>query len=125
MNKEHRRLPDSELEIMQVIWSCDGPVSRSHIENMLKTEHPLASTTILTLLTRLSERGFIEIIRQGRGNVYRPLVSKREYLAVQSSSFFRKLCGGSVSAFAAALCDSDLSGEDIEELRRLLERGEL
>jgi hypothetical protein len=30
-----------------------------------------------------------------------------------------------MSAFAAALCDSGLSKEDIAELRRLLERNEL
>ena len=65
------------------------------------------------------------ICKDGRRSQYTACVSKEVYLASQSRSFFHKLCGGSVSAFAAALCDSGLSREDLEELRALLERGQL
>ena len=47
-----KRLPESELEIMQIIWKEPAPVSRILIEERLQQEHPLAPTTILTLLTR-------------------------------------------------------------------------
>ena len=85
----------------------------------------LLSTTLLTLLTRLSEKGFVEIRKDGRRSHYTALISKEAYLAAQGRSFFQKLCGGSVSAFAVALSDSGLSREDLEELRALLERGQL
>ena len=52
-------------------------------------------------------------------------MSKDAYLAAQSRTFFQKLCGGSVPAFAAALTDSGLSREELDELRTLLERGQL
>jgi hypothetical protein len=52
-------------------------------------------------------------------------VSRSDYLAAQSGAFFRGLCGGSVSTFAAALCDSGLSREELEQLRDLLERDAL
>ena len=61
----------------------------------------------------------------GRSARYIPLVSREEYLAQQSRRFLEKLCGGSLPAFAAALCDSGLSREELAELRRLLERDEL
>ena len=51
--------------------------------------------------------------------------TRAEYLAGQSRSFLDKLCGGSLSVFAAALCDSGLSREELDELRALLERNEL
>ncbi len=120
-----RKLPDTEFEVMQAIWSCTSPVSRSEIEDILTDTHPMAPTTLLTLLTRLSEKGFIKIEKNGRSSQYIPLVTKQEYLADQSKRFFSKLCGGSLSTFANALCDSGLTKDELAELRSLLERDEL
>ncbi len=117
-----RKLPDTELEVMQAIWQCAPPVARVDIEEILKDTHPMAMTTLLTLLTRLGEKGFIRIEKTGRSSSYYPLVTRQDYLASQSSRFINKLCGGDLSAFANALCDSGLSEEEIAQLRDLLER---
>lgn len=123
--KEIRRLPESELEIMQIIWREQGSVSRMRIEEALKEKHPLAPTTILTLLTRLTDKGFLAQEKEGRLNLYRPLIMEKEYLASESRSFLDRLFGGSVANFATALCDSGIKKEELEELRKLLEKGEL
>ncbi|MEA5040545.1 MAG: BlaI/MecI/CopY family transcriptional regulator, partial [Clostridiaceae bacterium] len=68
---------------------------------------------------------FLSVEKDGRSNSYTPTISRRDYLAAQSKRFVDKLCGGDMSLFAAALCDSGLSREDIEELRLLLEKDEL
>ena len=123
--KDIKRLPESELEIMQIIWNETTPVSRMMIESSLNKTHPLAPTTILTLLTRLCEKGFLSLQKEGRTNLYEPLISEKEYLAVESRSFLDRLFHGSVAGFATALCDSGIKKEELEELRRLLEKGEL
>ena len=120
-----RRLPDAEQEVMQAIWACTAPAARTDIEKVLFQTHPMAMTTLLTLLTRLSEKGFITIEKNGRRSYYTPCVSREDYLAAQSKSFFEKLCGGNLSVFANALCDSGLTKDEIAELRTLLERDEL
>lgn len=125
MKRSIRRLPDSELELMQIIWQKEPPVSRTEVEESLKNDHALASTTILTLLTRLCEKGFLQIEKQGRANLYTPLISQREYLASESRSLLDKLYGGSIKTFANALCDSGISKEELLELRKLLENNEL
>ena len=125
MSQQIRRLPDGELEVMQVIWACDSPVSRKEIEEVLYREHPMATTTLLTLLTRLAEKEFIAIEKNGRSSQYRALINRQEYLANQSNRFIQKVCGGSLSAFASALCDSGLSKDEIEELRELLREKKL
>ena len=125
MDKTIRRLPDAELEVMQAVWACEAPVARADIDAKLKDTHPMALTTLLTVLTRLADKGFICIEKQGRSARYIPLVRREEYLAQQSRRFLDKLCGGSLPAFAAALCDSGLSRQELAELRRLLERDEL
>ena len=124
-NKEIKRLPESELEIMQIIWDKTTPVSRMAIEETLSKTHPLAPTTILTLLTRLCEKGFLSLKKEGRTNLYEPLITEKEYLAAESRSFLDRLFHGSVAGFATALCDSGIKREELEELRRLLEKGEL
>ena len=121
MAESIRRLPDAELEVMQAIWACTPPVARADIQELLKDTHPMALTTLLTVLTRLSEKGFLRIEKVGRSARYIPLISQRDYLAQQSGRFIRQLCGGSLSAFATALCEGGLSREEVEELRRLLE----
>lgn len=119
------RLPDSELQVMQAIWACTPPVTRKSIEAQLSKTYPIAQTTLLTLLTRLKEKGFVSVIQGGKARLYTPLVSQQDYLSQQCSSFIKRLCGGSISTFASALCDSDLTEQELSELSRLLERGEL
>lgn len=124
MNHTIRRLPDAELEVMQALWASDTPVPRAQLEERLAQTHPMATTTLLTLLSRLSEKGFVRVDKEGRKSLYAPLVTREDYLAAQSRSFIQKLCGGSLSTFASALCDSGLSKEELEELRELLKEGD-
>lgn len=120
-----RRLPDAELEVMQAVWACQPPAARADIDRILQETHPMALTTLLTVLSRLAEKGFVEIRKEGRSARYLPLVSRQDYLAQQSRRFVEKVCGGSLPAFAAALCDSGLTREELAQLRELLERNEL
>lgn len=124
MSHTIRRLPDTELEVMQALWASDTPTSRAQLEERLTQTHPMATTTLLTLLSRLSEKGFVRVDKEGRKSLYAPLVTREDYLAAQSRSFIQKLCGGSLSTFASALCDSGLSKEELEELRELLKEGD-
>ena len=125
MDRTIRRLPDGELAVMQALWACGGSASGAELEARLQATHPMAPTTILTILTRLGEKGFVAAEKSGRRRLYRPLVSQADYLAARSGDFFRGLCGGSVSTFAAALCDSGLSREELAQLRELLEEERL
>ena len=125
MFDKKNRLPDAELEVMQVLWRCEAPVARATVEEEMAKLRPMAQTTLLTLLTRLADKGFVRIEKQGRSSVYTPLVAREEYQARQSKRFVDQLFGGSMSAFASALSASGLSKEDLEELRKMLEEGTL
>ena len=120
-----RRLPDAELAVMQAIWACAPPVSRADINEILQNTHPMALTTLLTVLTRLSEKGFVRIQKEGRSARYLPLVAREDYLAQQSRRFLQTVCGGSLPAFATALCGGGLTKEELAQLRALLEEDQL
>ena len=123
MKEELRRLPDSELEVMQAVWNCKAPIYRQDIEQHLHKE--MAMTTLLTLLSRLAEKGYLQIEKEERRSCYMPLVSREEYQTIQSRRFFEQVFDGNVSAFAAALCAGGIDEADIRELKRLLEEGKL
>ena len=122
MRDTMKRLPDSELEVMQAVWACSPPASRADIKAQLAASYPIAQTTLLTLLTRLTDKGFLKAELDGQRKLFSPLISQQEYLAAQSNRFVKKLCGGNLSTFAAALCDSGLTKEELAALREMLER---
>lgn len=125
MKKDINRIPDSELNVMQALWACGEPAGRAQIEEKMQERNdrkePLAQTTLLTLLSRLEQKGFIKTEKQGRSNVYTPLVTRESYQRSQSRSFVDKLFGGSMSAFANALSEGGLTEDELKELRKLLE----
>ncbi len=65
MKKTYQRLPESELDIMLVLWNGTPPMTRPEIEKVINTKKKLASTTILSLLTRLETGG----LKKGEKNI--------------------------------------------------------
>ena len=123
MTERIRTLPDAELAVMQAVWACEAPAKRAQLAAILDKTHPMAPTTLLTVLSRLADKGFLQIEKTGRSAEYWPLVAREDYLARQGRKFYDTLCGGSLPAFAAALCASGLTAQELAELR--LENPEL
>ncbi len=130
MKKERSipRLPDSELDIMLVLWSYDRPVRIIEIYNDLQSIRPCTKSAIHTLVDHLLQKGCIKIDFSQDKQSYKlitPLISEEDYRAAEASSFVEKLCGGSWQKLIAALVRSDnLSGADIDELTKLLDKKE-
>ena len=118
---EMKKLSDGELEVMQALWSIEGKASRKDIEEVVCRNHAMAVTTLLTFLSRLTEKGFVKVEKLGNSNIYSALVKRHDYLRIESNDFIKKTCGGSISAFASALCDSGISKEELLELKTYLE----
>lgn len=118
---EHRRLPESELDIMLVVWSVGGAVSAPEILEAL--ERPLTASALHSYLKRLEEKGVLACQKEGKTNRYRPLVSREEYQQEEGRTLLKKLYGGSLSRFAAALYDGQTMEQgEIQELQALLDK---
>lgn len=116
-----KRLPEAEQEIMLIIWGLDEPVTRTDIEAKLTSKEVLPNT-ILKLLSRLDERGFIRTEKAGKMNYYYPLIKKEDYLNQEGNSFLKNMFGNSLTNFAAAMVDGgNISREELEELRRYID----
>lgn len=114
------RLPESELDIMLVLWGLGGEASAPSIGAALGRD--LTASALHSYLKRLEDRGFVQRRKDGKVNVYTALVSEAEYRSAESGSVLDKLYDGSLKNFAAALWDGGkLSQEDVSELRSYLD----
>lgn len=94
MAERIRTLPDAELEVMQAVWACETPAKRAQIGAILDQTHPMAPTTLLTVLSRLADKGFLRIEKTGRSAEYWPLIAREDYLAGRGgSSMIRSAAG--------------------------------
>ena len=121
MKKTYQRLPESELDIMLVLWNHTPPMNRMEIEKVINTKKSLAPTTILSLLARLEAKNFVEVTKQGKMNLYTPLVSQSDYQAHESQSVLEKLYGNSLNKFVTSLYQGKkVSSEEIQDLSDFL-----
>ena len=121
MNGNMKRLPDSELEIMLLIWDAGIPVSSAYLMEKL-TDKKWAATTVLNFLARLVDRGFLKVEKQGRLNIYRSMIDEKEYIEAESRTFLEKLHKSSLKSFVAALYDGKtISNKEAEELKTYID----
>lgn len=115
-----KRLPDAELEVMQAVWSLEPPVTAAQVQQNVPSDWK--ATSVLTFLSRLCDRGFLSCEKEGRQNLYMPLVTREAYLQRESRSFVERVCGGSVKNLVASLSDAGaLTENDLDELRAFLD----
>lgn len=117
-----KKLPDAELELMMIIWQAKEPISRMEIEDQLGDSKDVVASTLLTLLSRLENRGFVEREKRGKVNYYTALVPQEEYLKSEGQSILQRMFKGSLSNFVTALYTGEkLSKQDLEELKSFLD----
>jgi predicted transcriptional regulator len=120
--KRIKRLPDSELEIMMILWGADGTVTSAYVCEQLKDKQEWKVTSVLTFLARLVEKGFVSSTRQGKANIYTAVISEQEYLESESKSFLEKLYGNSLTTLVSALYKSNaINDDDLAELQQFID----
>lgn len=124
MEEIMKSLPDSELKVMQIVWRNHSPMSTGEILAELKDEVDWKLSTLQVILSRLTEKGFLENSKKGRINYYTPIVDYSKYKKNETKNFVKKMYDNSSKKLIASLIESDnsLTDEDIEELRNMLNR---
>lgn len=115
------KISDSELEVMRVLWDAGEPLPVADIRRELQARRGWESTTIKTLVQRLVAKGAVAQEKRGI-YYYTPLVTEKEYNDWATERLVRKLYRGNAKNLVAALVRADeLTKEDIDELRSMLE----
>lgn len=124
MKKFEKRLPDTELEIMKIIWHNPSPISTSEVKQKIdkETDHEWTQQTLQTLINRLITKQYLSKDKRGKEYIYTPLVNEKDYVQYESEQFLKKIHGNSIVGLVKALFDSKkISQEDINELEKMLE----
>ena len=118
-----KRLPDGEFTILKVIWQLPNPTTSAQIMEKLGEDNHWKPQTLLTVLARLTEKGFLESVRKGRERQYTAIISEDEYLEVETSDFLKRYSGHSMGGLVKTLFSSNsLSDNELDELRSLLDQ---
>ena len=120
-----QQISDSELELMKIIWGNGGTALYAQImEALSKKGRTWQKNTIITLLSRLVDKGFLKTNKIGRRNQYTAIVSESDYQTAQTQTLLDKLYEGSARGLVSTLIEKELlSTEDYEELKQFWESG--
>ena len=122
MGDRLKKLGEAELEIMQVIWDADAAVTSNYILKELHGRRKWQVSTLMTSLTRLSDKGFVHCDRSTGSNLYTPVISENDYKTGASRHFLEKLYDNSIQNMIATLYNNQaIQNSDIEELRNFLD----
>ena len=113
-----QQISESELVLMKIIWRNGGAALYSGImEELENEENEWKNNTVLTLLSRLTEKKFLKVKKIGRRNEYVAAVTEQEYQTMQTHSFLDRVYGGNVKNLVSTLLRQDiLSADELKEI---------
>ena len=123
MSNRSKKLGDGELDVMLAIWEAGAPVTGGDILKRVQEKRAWVMSTLMTVLARLVDKGYLECDRSTRTNYYRALVSEAQYKEQESRTFLTKLYKGSLPGLVSCLYRGGaIDDGDIDELRRFLDQ---
>ena len=115
-----KRVSEAELEIMEALWSADAPIAAADVGSKV-ADRGWSLPTVKTMLSRLTQKGVVDYIEEGRRYLYRPTIERDAYVGGESRRLVDRLFGGKLSPMIARLAEDEaLSSEEIDEIEALL-----
>lgn len=122
----HMQISDSELALMRIIWARGGTALFAQVMEELESKGvDWKKNTVLTFLSRLTEKKLLSIKKIGHRNEYAALISEDDYLTMQTRTFLNKVYEGNVKGLVATLVQQELlSSDEVQELRKMWAGGD-
>ncbi|MBT8270355.1 MAG: BlaI/MecI/CopY family transcriptional regulator [Flavobacteriaceae bacterium] len=113
-------LSKAEEQLMQHLWKLKKAFLKDLI--MQYPDPKPASTTVATLLKRMTDKGFIEYKTIGKSREYIPAVKKKDYFSKHFSGLIRSFFNDSPGQFASFFTkETELSKAELEDLKALID----
>ena len=117
-------LSELQMDIMRVLWQR-GEATVAEVHQDLLAHRDLAPTTVATMLSRLEKRGLLDHRTEGRQNIYLPQVTEGEVRRGMVGDLVRQVFRGDFKALVSHLVkDNEISGDDLDAIRALIEDAE-
>ncbi len=113
-------LTNAEEQIMKLLWRLDKAFIRDLL-NEFPDPKP-APTTVLTLLKRMIDKGFVNYKLYGNSREYYPMIKKADYFSDHINVLIKDFFNNSTAQFASFFTnETDMSHEELKELRDLVD----
>jgi predicted transcriptional regulator len=112
-------LGDLEAEIMEILW-VEGSAPVRTVHDRLAKQREIAYTTVMTVMSRLVDKGILVRRQEGRAYIYAPVESRGAFCAGVVKNVVAGLFGGSIRPALAHFVEN-LSEDDVAELDELAE----
>jgi predicted transcriptional regulator len=123
MAKRPPTIPDSELDVLKVLWERGQATVRESLETLRAAGRQWSYATVATLLDRLETKGLVESDRSELAFVYRPTISSQEVQQRRVSSLVDKLYQGEPGLLVLHLLKSHpLDASQAMEVRDVLDQ---
>ena len=76
-----RGFGDLEAEVMHRVWGHDGPVTVRELFDEMRTQRPIAYTTVMSTMDNLHRKGWLSRDKDGKAYRYTAVASREEYSA--------------------------------------------
>ena len=114
------KLFDSEVKVMEIIWEM-APVSAKEVSLIAAERIGWNKNTTYTVIKKCEAKGILH--REEPGFICTSCISREEVCRSETRGLIDKLFGGSRRAlFSALLEDEELSTEELDELRAMIEK---
>lgn len=122
MAKRPPTIPDSELDVLKVLWSRNQATVREALETLRSCGRQWSYATVATLLDRLETKGLVTSDRSELAFVYRPAITSQEVRQKRLTSLVDKLYQGEPGLLVMHLLKSHpLDPGQASEVRSLLD----
>lgn len=111
------KLGELETEVMSIIWE-KGEATVQDVKEALAPTRPLAYTTVMTVMSRLAEKGMLVRHKEGRAYVYTPADSQANVAGSLLRTLVQRFYEGAAANAIAHLLESE-TDLDEAELNRL------
>lgn len=117
-------ISEAEWDVIKVIWDS-GPLTAGQIVAALEGQKHWRPRTIKTLLARLVKKGAVKSVVEDKKYVYRAAISRQQAARHEARSFLSRVFDGAlVPAVVTFLKETDLSADDVQQLKQILDREE-
>lgn len=117
-----KKLSDSEFEIMKILWSREGAMTSNEVLDALKGQRDWKLASLMTVLARMVDKGYVYCDRSTRTNYYSAVVPEGQYKVEEGGQLLEKLFDRSATKLIASLYQGKkLTDEDIHELKSYLD----
>ena len=122
MAKRPPTIPDSELDVLKVLWDKGQATVREALETLREAGRQWSYATVATLLDRLESKGLVSSDRSDLAFVYRPEISSQEVRQRRLSNLVDKLYQGEPGLLVLHLLKSHpLDPGQAKEVRAVLD----